>query len=162
MPYHQHPFEFWGQALLNAAEWQRQIEWLMRLAPATHRLTGPSLSADNNQTAPALNSRANNPGWTESMAASRNMYEDWLKMCGWVPRKQYDDLQARLATLERRCARQKEMIARLRRASEFDPQALFEGFSQYFARQSGEFRRLMENLQENGKIDPHETENGDK
>jgi hypothetical protein len=152
----QNPLEFWGQTLLNAAAWQRQMEWLMRLTPTANQLTGASGNVEAKETVLQEGSPTSRSVWADTMSASNDLYENWLQLCGWVPRKQYDDLQARFTALEKRYAQQKEMIDRMRQANGWNPQAFFDGFNHFFTRQSGEFKRLIENLRESAAVEPAE------
>jgi hypothetical protein len=152
----QNPLEFWGQTLLNAAAWQRQIEWFMRLTPTANPWTGASGTVEAKKTVLQGGSPTPHSLWADTMHASQDLYENWLQLCGWVPRKQYDDLQARFTALEKRYAQQKEMIDRMRQANGWDPRALFDDFNQIFTRQNGEFKRLIENLRESAAMEPAE------
>jgi hypothetical protein len=163
MPYDKEfPLEFWGQALLNAAAWHRQMEWLMRLTPTSNPLTvSSSGAAANGEIAPAGGHQVQRP--KEGVdSTSNDLYENWLKLCGWVPRRQYENLQARFAALEKRYLQQSEMIARMRQERGVDPQILFDGFSQFFTRQSGEFSRLVDKMREIGASPVSPQESGGK
>jgi BMFP domain-containing protein YqiC len=116
-----HFLEFWGKALLQAAQSQKQWEdlarWVQGGFAGFPQFTRLFKTAYGLEEAPE-----DSPDffalWKKAEQDFRRSFEDYLSLLGMVPREEYDSLKRQCADLQEKVEEQEELIQGLKALAE--------------------------------------------
>lgn len=149
-----HFLEFWGKALLQAAQSQKQLEdlakWCQRGVTSFQDFTqifktayGLDQVPENSQDFFAL--------WHKAEESFRESFKEYLNILGVVPREEYADLARRFADAQAKLAEQEETIQHLRRLLEekgLGLEATSMEFQRLIEKQGEQFQKFLQGLGE--------------
>jgi hypothetical protein len=141
--------EFWGNALLNAAKGQEQVENLNRLVQDGFKTFEQQLSLF--QKLYDLDKKPDpsipyTEMWAKAASDFTKSYQEFLGFMGVVPREDYEALSREHEALKNKFAALEERQRRGRAKSsdkEIDPSEVVKGFEGLMKKQAEQFQALM-------------------
>jgi hypothetical protein len=141
--------EFWGNALLNAAKGQEQVENLNRLVQDGFKTFEQQLSLF--QKLYDLDKKPDpsipyTEMWAKAASDFTKSYQEFLGFMGVVPREDYEALSREHEALKSKFAALEEKHRRGRAksgAKEIDPSEVVKGFEGLMKKQAEQFQTLM-------------------
>jgi hypothetical protein len=141
--------EFWGNALLNAAKGQEQVENLNRLARDGFKTFEQQMSLFQK-----LYNLDKKPDpsipyaemWAKAASDFTKSYQEFLGFMGVVPREDYEALSKEHEALKNKFAAAEEKLRHSRAKSggkEIDPSEVVKGFEGLMKEQAKQFQALM-------------------
>jgi BMFP domain-containing protein YqiC len=154
-----HFLEFWGKALLMAAQGQKQWEdlarWMQGGFAGFPEFTRLFKSAYGLEEAPE-----DSPDffalWKKAEQDFRRSFEDYLSLLGMVPREEYDALKRQCADLEEKAKEQEELIKGLKALAEekgLGLEAATLELQNLVQKQEDQFQKFIQGLSESLKPD---------
>ena len=149
-----HFLEFWGKALLQAAQSQRQLEELAKWLP--RGFLGLQDFTQLFKSSYGLNEVAEDTPdylalWKKAEADFRESFKDYLSLLGGVPREEYAALARKNDELQEKVAEQNEIIKHLRMLVDEKGMGL-EGatveFQKLIEKQGKQFQQFLKGLSE--------------
>jgi hypothetical protein len=142
--------EFWGNALLNAAKGQEQVENLNHLVRVGFKSFEEQLSLF--QKLYDLDKKPDPPApyaemWAKAASDFTKSYQEFLGFMGVVPREDYEALSREHEALKNKFAALEENLRHGRAKSggkEIDPSEVVKGFEGLMKEQAQQFQALME------------------
>jgi hypothetical protein len=149
-----HFLEFWGKALLQAAESQKQLEDLAKWLP--RGFLGFQDYTQLFKSSYGLNGvKEDNPDylalWKKAEADFRESFKDYLKLLGGVPREEYAALARENEELQAKVAEQAEIIKHLRTLADekgMGLEATTMEFQRLIKKQGEQFQQFLQGLGE--------------
>jgi len=146
--------EFWGNALLNAAKGQEQVENLNRLARDGFKTFEQQLSLFQKLYDLDKKPDPKKPGpsipyaemWAKAASDFTKSYQEFLGFMGVVPREEYEALSREHEALKNKFAAVEEKLRHSRTKSggkEIDPSEVVKGFEGLMKEQAKQFQALM-------------------
>lgn len=141
--------EFWGNALLNAAKGQAQVENLNRLVQDGFKTFEQQLSLF--QKLYDLDKKPDPPApyaemWAKAASDFTKSYQEFLGFMGVVPREDYEALSKEHEALKNKFAALEDKLRHGRAKSggkEIDPSEVVKGFEGLMKEQAQQFQDLM-------------------
>lgn len=146
--------EFWGKALLMAAQSQKHLEDLARWQQQGFLMLQeylPLFKACYGLEGTAADSADFFTLWHKAEEDFRRSFRDFLNLLGVVPREEYADLARRYAELQKKVAEQEETISQLRRLAEdkgMGLEATSLELQKLIKKQGEEFQKFLQGLGE--------------
>lgn len=148
--------EFWGRALLLAAQGQEHLEALTRLlqqglaaVPDYARIFRAAYGLDTQEADPGFPAR-----WQQAEEDFRRSLEEYLALLGLVPREKYEALAGENARLKARVAELEETLQGLRTLVEekgLGMEAALLQFQKLLHRQGEQWQKFLKGLAEAAK-----------
>ncbi len=142
--------EFWGQAMLAAAQGEKQLgdvaQWFSQGFKGTEefnrqfaRLYGLTPGDDEKST-------ASSPEWQQASESFMQSFRQFLDLLDVVPRSDHEALKDKYASLQEKCREQQEIIDRLEKllAEKVTGGEAASGFQKLMQEQSRQFQDLMD------------------
>ena len=153
-----HFLEFWGKALLMAAQGQKQWEDLARWFqggfagfPEFTRLFKQAYGLEAPEDSPDFFAL-----WKKAEQDFRRSFQDYLSLMGMVPREEYEALQRQCADLQEKVKEQEELITGLKALAEQKGMGLEAAtleLQKLVQKQGDQFQRFIAGLSESLKPD---------
>jgi hypothetical protein len=151
--------EFWGKALLQAAQSQKQLEELAKWCQRGifsfqdyHELFKTSYGlAEVNEESPDYYTL-----WQKAQEKFQESFKEYLKIFGVVPREEYVDLARQYEELQQKVAEQEATIKELRLLLEgkgLGMEATSLEFQKLIQKQGEQFQKFLQGLGEPAKSD---------
>ena len=148
--------KFWGQFLLRAAEGQAQLEqmsaWMEKGFTGITEMTDMFQRFYGLHPAESPTSKtAQDKNWQTAIMEFQASFSDFAKLWGWVPEKQYRDLEKAHIELKQQVAEQKKIIDALRAVLDekgMGHMEFFQRLQQMAQEQNRQFQDLIKNIRE--------------
>ncbi len=143
--------EFWGKALLAAAQGEKQLsditQWCSQGFKGTEELTRQfarlyGLTPGPQEASPS------SPDWQQASESFRQSFRQFLDLLEVVPRSDHEALKEKYESLQEKCRQQQKVIDRLEKllAGKVTGGETASGFQKLLQEQSRQFQDLMDAL----------------
>ncbi len=143
--------EFWGKALLAAAQGEKQLsditQWFSQGFKGTEELTRQFARLYGLTPGPQGASPFS-PDWQQASESFKQSFRQFLDLLEVVPRSDHEALKEKYESLQEKCRQQQKVIDRLEKllAEKVTGGEAASGFQKLMQEQSRQFQDLMEAL----------------